>query len=202
MIELINLDYALDALEPAIDAMTVDIHHNKHHQAYVNNVNGLLEGTTLEGKSLIEVLKNIDDAPSEKKKGINNNAGGVFMHNVYFKQFSESPSEISGDLKNNVEQIFGSYDTMIEQLKQKAMTQFGSGWSALVVDNSSKNLEIIQVANQDIAEVIKNNKTPIVVLDVWEHAYYLKYQNKRAEYLDEIVKIIDWNKVQENYTNI
>ncbi len=200
MIELQKLAYDLGDLEPIIDKKTVEIHHLKHHQAYVNNLNGLIEGTNLESKSLEEILLSLESV-KENKVGINNNAGGVYMHNIYFGQFSKELKTCEGSLLNKINETFGSFEEMIIIFKEKALKQFGSGWSVLVTDIKG-NLDIVSIANQDVAELLIEGKYPIATLDVWEHAYYLKYQNRRAEYLDQVVTIIDWDLVSKKYKNI
>lgn len=202
MIKLIDLDYEVNSLEPIINKETVEIHHGKHHQAYVNNLNGLLEKADSQDLSLDEVLLNVGKFKEEFNAGINNNAGGVYMHNVYFEQFSKNPQEPTGEILDKINSAFNSYDSMLEELKDKAAKQFGSGWSALVVNGATKSLEIVQIPNQDVAKVIQSGLTPIVALDVWEHAYYLDYQNRRPEYLENVVKLIDWKKVEEKYLKI
>ncbi len=196
MIKLEELNYDLGDLEPVIDKETVEIHHLKHHQAYVNNLNGLIEGTELANKELEDILLSLDNV-KENKAGINNNAGGVYMHNLYFGQFSKSPCACKGILLEKIEEKYETLDKMLDIFKDKAMKQFGSGWSVLVVDEN-KNLDIVSIANQDVATLLTKKLYPIATLDVWEHAYYLKYQNRRAEYLNEVVNIIDWNIVEKN----
>lgn len=202
MIKLIDLPYEIMDLEPIINKETVEIHHGKHHQAYVNNLNGLLEKAGVADLKLMEVLSKVGTFSAELNAGINNNAGGVYMHNVYFEQFSKTPKEAKGELLVQINKKFNSFDTMIEELKDKAAKQFGSGWSALAVDKKNKTLEIIQIPNQDVALVLNKGLVPIVVLDVWEHAYYLDYQNRRPEYLDNVVKLIDWEKAEQKYLEI
>ncbi len=200
MIKLEELNYDLGDLEPVIDKETVEIHHLKHHQAYVNNLNGLIEGTELETKELEEILLSLNNV-NENKAGINNNAGGVYMHNVYFGQFAKNPNECKGELLSKIEEKFKTQENMLEIFKDKAMKQFGSGWSVLVVDKD-KNIDIVAIANQDVADLLTKGLYPIATLDVWEHAYYLKYQNRRAEYLNEVVNIIDWDIVSNRFENI
>lgn len=197
MIELQKLNYEYGDLEPVIDAQTVEIHHSKHHQAYVNNLNGFIKDTKLDSLSLEEILKEVPNL-SENKAGINNNAGGVYMHNIYFGQFSKEAKKCSSTLLAKIEEKFSSFDQMIEIFKEKALKQFGSGWSILVMDEN-KNLDIIAIANQDVSDVLLKGLTPLATLDVWEHAYYLKYQNRRAEYLNEVVSLIDWDIVQDRF---
>ncbi len=200
MIELQKLNYDLGDLEPVIDKETVEIHHLKHHQAYVNNLNGLIKGTDLENANLEKILLSINEV-KENKAGINNNAGGVYMHNVYFGQFAKDTSKCEGELLSKIEEKFNSFDEMISIFKEKALKQFGSGWSVLVVDKEN-NLDVVSIANQDVSELLLKGLTPIATLDVWEHAYYLKYQNRRAEYLDEVVSIIDWKIVSLRYEEL
>ncbi len=202
MIELKKLNYDFGDLEPYIDAQTVEIHHTKHHQAYVNNLNGLIKGTNLENLNLDEILLQVDSLDSSIKNGVNNNAGGVYLHDNYFGQFSKNPSVLTGELKEKIDAKFGSFDQFLEKFKTKAATQFGSGWSALVVNKNSKDIDVVQIPNQDVAKFLKEGNIPIATLDVWEHAYYLKYQNLRPKYLDEVVNLIDWDIVTNRYLEI
>lgn len=202
MIKLTELKYEFSDLEPYIDKETVEIHHTKHHQAYVDNLNKFLAEVSMSDLSLIEVLKEVPKIQEDKRGPINNNAGGVYLHNIYFDQFSKSPNPITGELEKKVVEKFGSFESMIEKLQGDALTQFGSGWSALVVNENTKDVDIVKIPNQDVAALINKNLYPIAVLDVWEHAYYLKYQNRRAEYLKEVTNLIDWAEVSKKYDNL
>ncbi|MFV0288998.1 MAG: superoxide dismutase [Mycoplasmatales bacterium] len=202
MINFEKIDYDFNALEPYIDEKTMEIHHTKHHQGYVNNLNNLLEGTELQDATLEEVLVKNLDLDLAVKAGINNNAGGAYLHNNFFGQFSGNVVALAGDLKDKVEEQFGTVEKMLEELKTKGATQFGSGWSALAVNTKTKELEIIQFANQNIAPFIAQGVYPIATIDVWEHAYYLNYQNLRPKYLEEVIKIIDWGIVEKRYKDL
>ena len=201
MITLKTLNYEYSDLEPNIDAKTLEIHHSKHHAGYVANLNKFIKGTELENDNVQNILRKISSLTVDNKQGIKNNAGGVLMHNTYFNQFSKNPASASNELGDKINEDFGSFDEMIEIFKNKALTQFGSGWSVLVLNTKTKNLDIIAIANQDAVEMLTNGILPLATLDVWEHAYYLQYQNKRADYLNNVVKSIDWDNVQKHYLN-
>lgn len=196
--EHIKLNYGYNDLEPVVDGLTMEIHHGRHHATYVANYNGLVEGTEFADRGIEEVLSNLDLLPAEKKQAIINNGGGAYNHNVYFEQLIPGGSELAdGELKTAIVATFGSVEEMLEQLKTAAATRFGSGWSWLVVKDDQ--LSIMQTLNQDT--VISEGYTPLITIDVWEHAYYLKHQNKRPAYLAEIVTILDWNVIEARYTN-
>lgn len=196
--EHIKLKYGYKDLEPVVDALTMEIHHGKHHATYVAKYNGLVEGTEFENVDIKDVLSNLDKLPEDKKQAIINNGGGAYNHNVYFEQFTPGGSELKdGELSSKICETFGSVEAMLEQLKTAGANRFGSGWSWLVVKNDE--LSIIQTLNQD--SVLNDGYTPLLVLDVWEHAYYLKHQNRRPEYLNDIVTIIDWSEVEARYQN-
>lgn len=196
--EQTKLNYGYGDLEPVIDAMTMEIHHGRHHATYVANYNGLVEGTEFADKSIEDVLGNLDALPADKKQAIINNGGGAYNHNVYFAQFTPGGKELAdGELKDKIVSTFGSFEEMVAQLKTAAATRFGSGWSWLVVKNDE--LSIIQTLNQDT--VLNDGYTPLATIDVWEHAYYLKHQNKRPAYLDDVVTVIDWSVVEARYEN-
>ncbi len=196
--EHIELKYGYADLEPAIDALTMEIHHGRHHATYVANYNGLVEGTELAELSVAEVLTNLDKLPAEKKQAIINNGGGAYNHDVYFEQFTPGGSELAdGELKDKIVSTFGSVEEMLEQLKNAGLTRFGSGWSWLVAKGDE--LSIAQTLNQDT--VLSDGFTPLIAIDVWEHAYYLKHQNKRPAYLDDVVTVIDWKVVEDRFAN-
>jgi Fe-Mn family superoxide dismutase len=192
--QLPNLGYSYDALEPFIDAQTMEIHHTKHHQAYIDKLNKALEGTGLEDKPVEDLLKDLDSLPLDKKQAIINNGGGHVNHTFFWKILKKDV-KISGEILSEINEKFGSFDGFKEQFKNSATTLFGSGWVWLAV--SDNGLEIIQSKNQD--NPISEGKIPILGLDVWEHAYYLKYKNKRPDYVDAFFNIIDWNQVNENF---
>ncbi|CAM3479780.1 superoxide dismutase [Pseudostreptobacillus hongkongensis] len=195
--KLMELPYAYDALEPIIDKETMHLHHDMHHQAYVNNLNNLLEGTGFEGKSIEEILTSLDKMPEAKRNGIRNNAGGVYNHDLFWLTMTPGGSkEPKGKLKEAIEKSFGSLEGLKEQFNNKGLAQFGSGWAWLVSDEDG-NLEVISTPNQD--SPISLGKKAILGNDVWEHAYYLRYQNRRGEYLNKWWDLINWDIVEARY---
>jgi superoxide dismutase, Fe-Mn family len=189
--ELPKLDFAYDALEPLIDARTMEIHHGKHHGAYTNNLNAAIAGTALDGKSIEEILRS-----SELPAAVRNNGGGFYNHNLYWKVLIPGGSPApEGDLKKAIENGFGSIEALKEQFAKAAATRFGSGWAWLVLDNG--NLTVGSTPNQDnpLMGVSEIKGTPILGIDVWEHAYYLNYQNRRPDYVDAFWKLINWDVV-------
>ena len=193
--ELPELPYAYDALEPTIDKETMEIHHTKHHNTYVTKLNDAVKGTDLESKSIEEIVKNLDAVPEDIKTAVRNNGGGHYNHSLFWELLSPEKKELSGDLKEAIESAFGSVDKFKEDFEAAAAGRFGSGWAWLVVNNGS--LEIVSTPNQD--NPLTEGKTPVFGVDVWEHAYYLKYQNKRPEYLSAIWNVVNWDKVNELY---
>jgi len=194
--QMLGLPYAYNALEPNIDGRTMEIHYSKHHLGYANNLNKAIAGTDLENKSIEELLKGLD----LDNKAVRNNAGGYYNHNLFWEILSSEGTELSGDLLDKINADFGSVDALITQLKDAGAKQFGSGWAWLVVDNTGK-LQVGSTANQDnpLMPTMSISGTPILGIDVWEHAYYLNYQNKRADYLNSIIEIINWNEVAKKY---
>lgn len=193
-----ELGYAYDALEPHIDARTMEIHHTKHHNGYVTKANAALEGHELATKPVEEVLKRIDEVPADKKQAVINNAGGHANHSLFWSILSPNGGgNPSGDLGEAIESTFGSFDAFKEKFADAAATRFGSGWAWLVVDGSGK-LHVTSTANQDSPYM--EGVTPILGLDVWEHAYYLNYQNRRPDYISAFWSVVDWSKVNELYT--
>ena len=193
--ELPELPYAYDALEPTIDKETMEIHHSKHHNTYVTKLNDAVKGTDLESKSIEEIVKNLDAVPEDIKTAVRNNGGGHYNHSLFWELLSPERKELSGDLKEAIESAFGSVDKFKEDFEAAAAGRFGSGWAWLVVNNGS--LGIVSTPNQD--NPLTEGKTPVFGVDVWEHAYYLKYQNKRPEYLSAIWNVVNWDKVNELY---
>lgn len=193
--ELPKLPYAYDALEPHIDKETMEIHHTKHHNTYVTKLNDAVKGTDLESKSIEEIVKNLDAVPENIKTAVRNNGGGHLNHSVFWELLSPEKKELSGELKEAIESAFGSVDKFKEEFEAAAAGRFGSGWAWLVVNNGK--LEITSTPNQD--NPVSEGKTPVFGVDVWEHAYYLKYQNKRPEYLSAIWNVVNWDKVNELY---
>ena len=193
--ELPELPYAYDALEPTIDKETMEIHHSKHHNTYVTKLNDAVKGTDLESKSIEEIVKNLDAVPEDIKTAVRNNGGGHYNHSLFWELLSPERKELSGDLKEAIESAFGSVDKFKEDFEAAAAGRFGSGWAWLVVNNGS--LEIVSTPNQD--NPVMDGQKPVFGVDVWEHAYYLKYQNKRPEYLKNIWNVVNWDKVNELY---
>lgn len=193
--ELPKLSYAYDALEPTIDAKTMEIHHSKHHQAYVDNLNNAIAGTELEGKSLEEIQKTGTDKPA-----VRNNGGGHFNHSLFWELLTPGGSkEPVGNVKAEIEKI-GGFDKFKEDFSTAAKTRFGSGW-AWLVKNSDGSVAVTSTPNQDnpLMPVADKQGTPILGLDVWEHAYYLNYQNRRPDYVTAFFDVINWDKVEELY---
>lgn len=193
--ELPKLNYAYDALEPTIDARTMEIHHTKHHQAYVDNLNNAIAGTDLEGKSLEEIQKTGTDKPA-----VRNNGGGHFNHSLFWELLTPGGSkEPVGNVKAEIEKI-GGFEKFKEDFSNAAKTRFGSGW-AWLVKNSDGSVVVSSTPNQDnpLMPVADVQGTPILGLDVWEHAYYLNYQNRRPDYVSAFFNVINWDKVEELY---
>jgi superoxide dismutase, Fe-Mn family len=196
--ELPPLPYANDALEPHIDARTMEIHHDKHHGTYVTNLNNALANSPdLQGKSIEDLIKNLSGVPENIRTAVRNNGGGHLNHSMFWKQLKPGGSPASGALLSAINSTFGSIDTFKEQFGKAGLGRFGSGWAWLVADKSGK-LSITSTANQD--NPITDGLTPLLGVDVWEHAYYLKYQNRRADYLAAIWNVINWDDVAARYT--
>jgi superoxide dismutase, Fe-Mn family len=192
-----NLPYDVAALEPHIDARTMEIHHGKHHAAYVNNLNAALEGSEHAGKSLEELMANISKLPP----AVRNNGGGHWNHSLFWEIISpKGGGEPTGDLASKIEKNFGSLEEMKKQFGQAATTRFGSGWAWLCVD-ADDNLFITSTPNQDnpLMDVADKKGQPIMGLDVWEHAYYLNYQNRRPDYISAWWNIVNWEEVGRRY---
>jgi superoxide dismutase, Fe-Mn family len=196
--ELPALPYAHDALEPYIDAQTMEIHHGRHHATYVNNLNAALEGyTALAEKSIEDLLRNIDQVPESIRTAVRNNGGGHANHSLFWQIMSPNGGgEPSGELANAINQAFGSFDRFKEEFTKAATTRFGSGWAWLVVKKDG-SLAVTSTPNQD--SPLMDGDTPILGLDVWEHAYYLKYQNKRPEYIKAFWNVVNWDEVAKRY---
>lgn len=192
--QLKSLPYDYLQLEPFISKMTLEYHHDKHLQAYTDNLNKVLkEVPELQETSLVDILTTLDNLPENFKTGIINNGGGVFNHNFYFDQLSSNVDmDIPENLKSKLIKDFSSVENFIEELKKAALGCFGSGWAWLVEDNNN-NLQIITTKNQDTP--LKDNLKPLLNLDVWEHAYYIDYQNRRAAYIDAFMHVINWDVV-------
>lgn len=195
--ELPKLPYAFDALEPHIDAKTMEIHHDKHHQGYTDKLNDAIKGTDKEGKTIENILTNLD----MDNKAVRNNGGGFYNHSLFWKVMSPNGGgKPSGNLAKAIDDAFGSFDAFKEKFSEAAKTQFGSGWAWLCVHKGGK-LEICSTPNQDnpLMPGVGCGGTPILGLDVWEHAYYLKYQNKRPDYVGAFWNVINWEEVSSNY---
>jgi len=192
--ELPNLPYAYDALEPHIDARTMEIHHSKHHNAYITNLNAAIAGTELEGKSIEEILKVCKDKPA-----VRNNGGGFWNHNLFWEVMAPNAGgEPTGELADAINASFGSFAAFKEEFSKAGATRFGSGWAWLCVEGGK--LVVCSTANQDNPLMGEGcNGTPILAMDVWEHAYYLHYQNRRPDYISAFFNVINWTKVAELY---
>ena len=191
------LPYAYDALEPHIDKATMEFHHDKHHQAYVDKANAALEGTEWADRSVEDVLTNLSSLPGDKQGPVRNNAGGHYNHSLFWTSLSGSGGgQPDGALASAIDAAFGSFADFQGKLKAAGVGQFGSGWAWLVHDGSG--LAIIGSANQD--SPISDGKAPLLGVDVWEHAYYLKYQNRRPDYIDAWWNVVNWQKVAERFS--
>ena len=193
--EVPALPYAYDALEPHIDKATMEFHHDKHHQAYVDKANAALEGTEWADKPIEEVVANLSSLPADKQGPVRNNGGGHLNHSLFWEALSPDGGEPTGELAEAITAKFGSFDAFKDQFEAAGVAQFGSGWAWLVLDGGE--LAITSTANQD--SPLTDGKTPLLGNDVWEHAYYLNYQNKRPAYLKAFWNVVNWDKVAERY---
>ena len=194
-----QLPYDFSALEPHIDAKTMEIHHGKHHNAYVTNLNKAVEGTDLEGKNLEDLMKNISSAPT----AVRNNGGGHYNHSLFWTVLSPNGGGApTGELAEAINSKFGSFEAFKEEFNKAAATRFGSGWAWLTVDGSGQ-LQVSSTPNQDnpVMDVAEVQGTPILGLDVWEHAYYLNYQNRRPDYISAFWNVINWDEVSNRYAS-
>lgn len=195
--ELPDLPYAFDALEPHIDARTMEIHHDRHHAGYTNNLNNAIAGTDLEGKSIEEILANVAG-----NAAVRNNGGGYYNHNLFWTVMSPNGGGApEGALADAINSAFGSLDSLKETFSKAAATRFGSGWAWLISDGSGQ-LAVTSTPNQDnpLMDVAEVKGTPILGLDVWEHAYYLKYQNKRPDYIQAFWNVVNWDEVAARFS--
>lgn len=201
--QLPNLPYAHDALEPHVDAKTMEIHHGKHHAAYVAKVNDAIAGTEFESHDINDLIQNISKLPADKQGAVRNNGGGHANHSLFWSVMSPNGGGApTGELADAINAAFGSLEAFKEQFANAAATRFGSGWAWLIV-NASGALEVTSTPNQDnplMAEADKQG-TPILGLDVWEHAYYLNYQNRRPDYISAFWNVVNWDEVAKNYAN-
>jgi Fe-Mn family superoxide dismutase len=198
MFELPSLKYAFNAIEPVIDAMTMEIHHDKHHGAYVANLNKALESAPdLQGKSIEWILRNIQQVPEGIRMAVRNNGGGHYNHTLFWDWIAPGGSKSpSGALSEDINRTFGSFDSLVEKFSNAGITRFGSGWAWLVLDGEKK-LQVLSTPNQD--SPLMDGQTPILGMDVWEHAYYLKYQNRRPEYVKNFWSVVNWDFVASLY---
>lgn len=195
--QLPDLPYSFDALEPHIDAKTMEIHHDKHHGTYVSKLNGAVEGTPEADISIEELMKKVGSLST----AVRNNGGGHYNHSLFWTILSpDGGGQPSGDLASAIDSAFGSFDKFKEEFNNAAATRFGSGWAWLIVDGSG-NLKVTSTPNQDnpVMDVAEEKGTPILGLDVWEHAYYLKYQNKRPDYIQAFWNVVNWDEVSKRY---
>ena len=191
-----NLPYAYDALEPTIDKQTMELHHGKHHQAYVTNLNNALEGVDVKADSIEALLSDLDQVPEAKRTAVRNNGGGHYNHTLFWETMTPGGADKpSGALAEAIDKAFGSFDEFKEAFEKAGAGQFGSGWAWLVVDGGE--LKVTSTPNQD-APIMKG-QTPLLGNDVWEHAYYLKYQNRRPEYLKAWWNVVNWDVVGKRY---
>ncbi len=194
--QLPPLGYAFDALEPFIDARTMEIHHDKHHQAYVNNLNAAVAGTDLGSMPVETLIANLDQVPEKIRTAVQNNGGGHANHSLFWQLLKKNGGQPGPELTKAIDAQLGGFEKFKQDFSQAGLTRFGSGWAWLIVDENKK-LVIESTANQDSPLMI--GKTPILGLDVWEHAYYLKYQNRRPEYVNAFFSVINWPKVDKLY---
>ena len=195
--ELPSLPYAYDALEPTIDAMTMEIHHSKHHNAYVSNLNAALEKhPELNGKSLSDLVSALEDVPEDIRTAVRNNGGGHFNHSLFWSVMSpDGGGEPQGDLADAISEAFGDFSSFKDAFSKAAATRFGSGWAWLGLKDGK--LAVLSMPNQDVP--MMENLTPILGIDVWEHAYYLKYQNRRPEYVSNWWNVVNWEEVTRRF---
>jgi len=202
MFEQVKLDYSFDALEPHIDTLTMETHYGKHHATYTKNFNDAVEKAGLCGKTVEEILSSLSSVSDETlRTALQNNGGGYYNHNLYFSTMSpKKNTKPSSELEEAIKRDFGSLEKLQEILQTLALGQFGSGWAFLAADQEGK-LYATKSPNQNNPLMEEGHHTPILAIDVWEHAYYLKYKNLRGEYLQNFFAVLDWEKVSENYKN-
>ena len=194
--KLPELTYAYDALEPHIDALTMEIHHSKHHATYVANVNAALEGTEFADKDINELIANLDALPADKQTAVRNNGGGHANHTLFWEVIAPGGSNTPvGEVAAAIDAKFGSFDAFKEEFAKAATTRFGSGWAWLIVDGDG--VAVTSTPNQD--SPVMEGKTPILGLDVWEHAYYLNYQNRRPDYIGAFWNVVNWDVVEAKF---
>ena len=192
-----DLPYAYDALEPHIDEATMRVHHDKHHQAYVDKANAALEGTEFADRSIEEVVQNLSSLPPDKQGAVRNNGGGHINHTMFWESMGPGGGgEPSGELAEAITAKFGSFEDFKAKFKEAGVNRFGSGWAWLIADGSG-GVDVTSTANQD--NPLMEGQTPLLGCDVWEHAYYLKYQNKRPDYIDAWWNTVDWDRVAQRF---
>lgn len=194
--ELPALPYAPDANEPSIDKQTMEIHHGKHHAAYVAKLNDAVKGTPFESKKIEEILRGINDVPQNVRQAVINNGGGHANHTLFWKILGGKGGQPGGKLGDAIKSTFGGLDGLKEKVNNAGATRFGSGWAWLVKTADGK-LEVLSTANQD--SPLMQNQVPILGIDVWEHAYYLKYQNRRPDYLKAVWDVFNWSEIEKNF---
>lgn len=198
MFTLPELGYEYKALEPHFDAMTMEIHHSRHHNAYVTNLNNAIEGVEeVAAMSLEAMLVDLTAVPEAIRGAVRNNGGGHYNHTLFWELIAPGYSGEVTELQEAIAAAFGSVENFEDMFSKAGMTRFGSGWAWLVIDNTTKKLEVISTANQDTP--LELGKTPIIALDVWEHAYYLKYQNKRPDYIQAFWNVLNWDVANNRY---
>ena len=191
------LPYPANSLEPYIDAMTMEIHHGRHHKAYVDNLNKALEGqTALQSKNVVDLLREINKVPENIRTAVRNNGGGHANHSMFWEIMAKGGGEPTGPLGDDIKKTFGDFAAFKGKIKEAALGRFGSGWAWLVL--AGGKLQVLSTANQDSPYM--DGQSPILGIDVWEHAYYLKYQNKRPDYVDAWWNVVNWNAVAKRYT--
>lgn len=202
MFEQVKLPYDFSALEPHIDTATMEVHYTGHHATYTKNLNDLAEKVpSLANKPILQILCNLGDVPEEHQIAVRNNGGGFYAHNLYFSSLSPNGAKApSNALKSQIDNDFSNFSKLQEALSTAAMGQFGSGYAWLVYSHEEKKLSVKKTANQDIP-MTNEDTTPLLLIDVWEHAYYLKHKNKRADHVSAIFNVIDWDVVSERYKN-
>lgn len=196
--ELKPLPYGFDALEPYMDAKTVEIHWGKHHQAYVNKLNSALEGTEFADKDLKWLLENLQELPEKIRIAVRNNAGGTLNHDLFWEVMTGKKTECGGKILEKIESDFGSFEEFKKEFTEKAAGFFGSGWCFLVLNNGK--LEVVTKRDHD--SPVSDGKKPVLVIDLWEHAYYLKFQNRRNEFVDAFWNLVNWKRVEELYEKV
>ena len=194
--ELPPLPYAFDALEPTIDAKTMEIHHDKHHQTYVTNLNAAVEGTEWADKTIEQVLANLDAIPDDKRTAVRNNGGGHVNHTLFWEIMTPGGGELGGPLADAINDTFGDADQLKAQVNDAGVKRFGSGWTWLVWDGTG--LAVKSTPNQD-NPILDSDDVPLLGIDVWEHAYYLKYQNRRPDYLEAWWNVVNWDAVAQRF---